>query len=264
MPGQQDDKKNIARLIFTLGVIAAAVLISRFLPRHWTANGWGNSAQASTHAGPNAKIANDNATFELKRSTSWHEMDDPSNDGWHTEVFSAAAKKQLNHLVELFLSSDRPDPKDIQLLAVPQVSCWPFHPDQLDTVFEDRSLQIKRAKSNMEAIRQRQPGPHTGYGGLARAMDQLVQPFLDSRHRHFEIKVIDVQLAENMVTTRQLFSISAHTDTGDSSNMRPGLYSGPGELWPLHRAWPGSGSKRSSRFKALIILNRCLWIARNR
>jgi len=210
----QQDTKNIVRWIFTVGVIAATVLISRLLPTYWTFNGWVNRAHASTNTGPNAKIANDNTTFELERSTSWHEMDDPSNDGWHTEVFSAAAKKQLNHLVELFLSPDRPDPQDIQLLAVPQVSCWPFHPDQLDTVFEDRSLQIKRAKSNMEAIRQRQPGPHTGYGGLARAMDQLVQPFLDARHRYFEIKVIDVQLAGNMVTTRQLFSISAHTDTG--------------------------------------------------
>ncbi len=96
---------------------------------------------------------------------------DPLKDGWESEAFSAAAKKQLSHLKELLTASKAITPDSLANLAVAGVTATPFRPDQLSVVFEDDRLRVLRtvapAASSVST---------TGREALAKNLNQLRFP----------------------------------------------------------------------------------------
>ena len=92
-------------------------------------------------------------------------LDDPSSDGWETEVFSAAAGKQLKHLCELL---DDPSPiteEKLLPIVTKQVTTESLRPEHLETVFQDALFKVQRLASPRSQLSQGEEVVPQGRGG---------------------------------------------------------------------------------------------------
>ena len=148
------------------------------------------------------------ARIPVKEGASWKEIDDPSKDGWDTEVYTGEAMKQLKELGGLLTSSDELDKASVGELIAPDFECGALRPDNLATVLDDQHLRVDRLSSEPEG------GTFQGAGGLVEAMRALTEPFPKAEDLSFEVKVFRVSVVPEGVSTRQYFSFSGRTDTG--------------------------------------------------
>jgi hypothetical protein len=115
------------------------------------------------------------ARIPVKEGASWKEIDDPSKDGWDTEVFTGKAMKQLKELGGLLTSSDELDEASVGELIVPGFECGALRPENLATVLDDQHLRVDRLSSEPEGA------TFQGAGGLVEAMRALTEPFAEGR-----------------------------------------------------------------------------------
>ena len=159
--------------------------------------------------------ADETPTLPTQHGPPWRDTDDPSRDGWDTEVFSSQALKVLDQLGALLIGSSGIQPEQLATLITEDFSCEPLVPASLQVVLSDSLLEIQRG-----GVReQEQDAPSTvgqkrGVSGLAQALGQLVQPFGGSQELRFKFKIFRLDPSENTVTTRQFFTLSGHTSTG--------------------------------------------------
>ncbi len=76
----------------------------------------------------------------VNQGRSWKQIDDPSKDGWDTEVFANQAKKQL-HVLGGMLSDH--DVKELPKLVTEGFTSEPLLPANLTTVIDDQYLKIE-------------------------------------------------------------------------------------------------------------------------
>ena len=70
---------------------------------------------------------------------------DPSNDGWFSESINDKVSAQLG-IVSRLCSMERPiHEDDIGTLADPKFKCRLLRPTELDSVYQDRSITVRRA-----------------------------------------------------------------------------------------------------------------------
>ena len=81
-------------------------------------------------------------TLPASLGLSWDAMDDPREDCWTTEAFSAEADRVLKQLSDLF--ANQPDPQQLQPLVADSFSCDPLLPKNLRTVYQDDALVVER------------------------------------------------------------------------------------------------------------------------
>ena len=176
------------------------------------------------------------ARVPVNQGRSWKEIDDPSKDGWDTEVLANQAKKQLEVLGGMLADLDRIDVKNVSKLVADDFACKPLRPNELTTVIDDAYLKIERAASAapLADLGESAPGEteiaglkHRGADGLAEAMRVAFAPFENVVDLHFKGKVFKVLKTPDGVLTRQYVSISGN---------KPGEAKTPGKI-ELHATW---------------------------
>lgn len=141
------------------------------------------------------------------------ETDDPTIDGWDSEVFAELANKQLKRIGELILDPSKIGQTDLETLAAPGFSSTNLLPRDLEKVFEDRAITVKFWLGSEETIQDNKP--HQGAEGLANVLADLVTPFERASDIRFEVKIFRVQKDENdETTTEQYFTLSGLRETG--------------------------------------------------
>jgi hypothetical protein len=155
-------------------------------------------------------------------SRPWQELDDPVRDGWDSEVFSAKADEQLKKLAKLLDRGERIDAAALSSLAADDFSCGPLRPENLVTVFRDRTLWVQRADNANESIPRGSARPYHKTEGLADALQALARPFQGASEPRTELKLYRVTPSSDAVTTRHYFAMSGRA--GDS-------------LMELHATW---------------------------
>ena len=170
-----------------------------------------SAAPLPAQPGPNQVMA----TLPVDFGRSWQEMDNPSNDGWDTELFSQKAKKQLEKLGELIAQRAQIDARaHAATLAAQDFSCGPLRPEKLRVVLRDEALRVERAEIDTDSIEQQLPGPYRGAQGLAEALRALSAPFRGASDVQFEFKLFRINLSDDSVTTRQYLALWGRTSTG--------------------------------------------------
>jgi len=203
-------KKSPPRLIAVLvvvgiGATAAALLVSR----------WFNQRSDGTDvASPEVIRTSVQLTIPRLNTKSWQQLDDPSQDGWQTEVFHRKANAVLKKLGKLLVHGGPVDRADVAPIAAETFSSGTLRPELVETVFRDQVLQVQRAKvenaSHATGAEDRFRGP----AGLAEALTSLAEPYRGAQNVDFKFKIFRVQPSADVITTRQYFSISGVTPEG--------------------------------------------------
>jgi len=147
------------------------------------------------------------------QAASWDEIDDPSKDGWDTEVFANEASKQLKSLGKLLARPDKIDDDSVGKLIIDDFTCEPLRPKNLETIRDDQLLKIGRLR-NAATDRNSNQLPLRGAGDLAEALRAVAEPLTGATGVRFKAKVFNVTATPGGITTRQYFSISGRTKSG--------------------------------------------------
>ncbi len=136
--------------------------------------------------------------------------DDPRAEGWQSEVFSAAAKRQLDRLSAWMESAGETD-FDPSTLAHAGFDAGPVRASGLETVFERGALRVRRPLSGgIESVSHGAAGP----AGLMRALAAVLEPLPAEARRRVSFKLFEVTPAENRVSTRVRWQAVGRTDSG--------------------------------------------------
>lgn len=155
-------------------------------------------------------------SIPVTQGKSWQEMDDPSADGWSTEVFHQRVKNQLKKLGQLLTHPDRIEVSTLEALVAHDFSCDSLVPADLTPVFEGQGIQVERARiaSSKSLSQQRESLPSAdiqGAGRMAEALRQAGAIWASATDARFEFKVYQVLPSPDYVTTVQHLSVSGQT-----------------------------------------------------
>ncbi|HJN65631.1 MAG TPA: VCBS repeat-containing protein [Pirellulales bacterium] len=140
-------------------------------------------------------------------------IDDPSQDGWDTELFNKTAGAQLKRLGNILKKPDAIAAKHIAAIASDNFTCSSLTPGSLKKIFADDVIEASRwAKphANDRKLEQTFHGPE----GLSRALGELMQPFANANYIRTKFKIFRVEPDANEVTTQQYAEIAGQLDDG--------------------------------------------------
>ena len=131
-------------------------------------------------------------------------QDDPSADGWDTEVLAAKAGKQLKALGKMFFEKGN---VDLSTLLAPGFTCEPLVPSGLKPVFEDDLVLVERHASTAPA-----PAREKDLANALAEIRELSQSGGPSP-QNVEFKVVGVSSgsAGSTFQTKVIFSLSFAT-----------------------------------------------------
>ena len=132
-------------------------------------------------------------------------QDDPSTDGWDTEVLAAKAGKQLKALGKMFFEKGN---ADLSTLLAPGFTCEPLVPSGLKPVFEDDLVLVERQTSATPA-----PDREKDLASALAEIRELSQGG-GRNHQDAGFKVVGVSSgsSDNTFQTEVIFSLSFTTD----------------------------------------------------
>ena len=127
------------------------------------------------------------------QKSKWEKIDDPSQDGWETEVLTTKVTDQFKALKKLLLSDKPIDSKSLNAIADAELAVRPLRPANLKTIFRDDSLHIQRAREDLES----DSIPATpGIDQLAKQLATIVSRFENRQKIRAKIKVFRVLPSE--------------------------------------------------------------------
>ena len=184
------------------GTLAAWMLVSRWLDQHIDPI---ETVSAIFSENPVQ------LTVPRLSSQSWQQLDDPSQDGWQTEVFNEKANTVLENLGKLLLQGGPKDPLEVAEIATETYSSGALWPRATETVFQDQVVQVQRARA--ENFSHPDNGFH-GPSGLCEALRALAESYRNAQNANFKFKIFRIQPSAEAIVTRQYFSISGVTPGG--------------------------------------------------
>ena len=256
-PVNSTQKTGGSRLFnFRLVIVIVAVGIALYGLRHFLVTGDVNGNQDG-RAVSTDDASGKEARVPVNQGRSWKEIDNPSKDGWDTEVLANQAKKQLKVLGSMLANLDGVDGKNVSKLVADDFACEPLRPAELITVIDDAYLKIERATSAAPLPDLVKPAAgeagmaglkHRGVDGLVEAMRAAFAPFKDVVDLHFKGKVFKVLKTTDGVLTRQYMSLSGN---------KPGDAKSPGKIeqhatWDIGWALGEDGAKPSMRWIRVV------------
>ena len=141
----------------------------------------------------------------------WQQFDDPSRDGWSSEVFANAASKRLKQLGEWIQSPETITAKELDTLALSQFHCKPLLPATRKIVFDSPYLQVERSSAETEEGMQK---AFEGPAGLGDAIRQLASRFTDTSDVRTKFKIFKVLPQGDTMLTEQYVELSGKLAEG--------------------------------------------------
>ena len=136
--------------------------------------------------------------------------DDPSQDGWQTEVFQNAASSQLLLIKDFLRQPSSSSAAKLGGIVTADFSCASLRPPDLREVWGDGAILVSRPAGPSA-----DPGnrlPHRGAEGLIASLRQLAP--LGATEVRIELKITHVELAAGRASTRQIYSFAGRTASG--------------------------------------------------
>ena len=181
----------------------------------------------------------DSGVLPIDLGMSFDEIDDPSNDGWQTEAFSAKAQKQVKVIGEMIAGRVPIEVDNLAPLVMDDFSCSPLIPPQRQTVFEDRSVKIERP-APVALGDSNEHDAHRGASGLATALRELAAPFREATGVRYKFKLFRITPQDDLIATTLFVAISGQTARGILEQ---------NATWSIH--WIGSHDKATPRMARL-------------
>ena len=139
-----------------------------------------------------------------------HELqDDPSADGWTTEIDSDRATKQLKIIRSWLIRPDLIDESKARRLVSEEFVCAQLRPSHLERVFDKSPIYVDRSTS-IETTEL----TYRGHAGFVDAVSNLIKPFRESRLQDANFKIFSISNADNSFLTRQYVTLIGETDEG--------------------------------------------------
>ncbi|MEE2780710.1 MAG: VCBS repeat-containing protein [Planctomycetota bacterium] len=136
--------------------------------------------------------------------------DDPSRDGWQTEVFANTAKHQLEALLKLIqVPSEQVAEKADQLISV-DFEGAEVMPASLDTIFSDERFAVQAPGTSVSD----RPAGTVDRSQFVESLKRLGKLFEHSDDLRIEVKVVGVVLDGPRATTKQKIALNARTSRG--------------------------------------------------
>ncbi|MBI86362.1 MAG: hypothetical protein CMJ81_24455 [Planctomycetaceae bacterium] len=133
---------------------------------------------------------------------------DPTEDGWETEAFHDAAKKQLKKLSQFLASPEGFNTDKLSEIVAPGFVCGSLRPQSLDESFQDETITIQRGRTAGDALEFR------GSPGLISALREMAKPLTTKRDVWVRFKQFQVRVQEDVVTTTAYYEAGANHDAG--------------------------------------------------
>lgn len=139
----------------------------------------------------------------------WKKIDDPSADGWSTEVFNGAAGKVLKKISAIIRAPQKINETTFASLVADDFRCTALQPAALTEVFTDSATRVERGGAT-----ESQEFRFTGSAGLADAVRELMAGFEGATDIHSKFKLFRIVREDGSLVTSQYVSISGHTKSG--------------------------------------------------
>ncbi|REJ68689.1 MAG: VCBS repeat-containing protein [Planctomycetota bacterium] len=165
------------------------------------------SAVASVGDSPEAATAEPLPLIPLTGLKTWEEMDNPTSDGWYSEVLAEEAGQQLKRLAKL-LAGDKPiTTSQLELLLTEDVEAQALLPANLDVVRQGPTYRVERARPrSSDAMPSAEP--HKGIAAFADALADFSNRFSTAGSRQAKFKIFRVTQLDAGFTTRQLLTVT--------------------------------------------------------
>ncbi len=150
----------------------------------------------------------DEGTLPATMGDSWSDLDDPSRDGWDTEVASQRADKVLKKLAETIASGATA--AKVSPLLSKTFACSPLAQANQAASYDDHIFVVRRGSELADS----EAKTHRGADGLVDALSELSVPLDGSTHVECHLKTIGVKRAGDQFVTRQLVTIAGRTTAG--------------------------------------------------
>ena len=137
-------------------------------------------------------------------------IDDPSQDGWGTEVLGSRADKQLKHLAGWMLGTEPMDAAHAAAVATEGFQATRLADVEHDEVFDDGVVHVLRATLPAEPVYVEGDGPQA----LLDAMAHLLEPFAGTTDRDVKFKTYNVIPGEDGYSTRHYVALFGKSETG--------------------------------------------------
>ena len=141
----------------------------------------------------------------------WQQFDDPSRDGWSSEVFAEAASKKLERLGKWIENPQTIALEGLEEIALPQFRCKPLLPATKKIVFDSPYLQVERSSAETEESKQR---AFEGPTGLGDAIRQLASRFAGATDIRTKFKIFKVLPQGDTMLTEQYVELSGKLSEG--------------------------------------------------
>ncbi len=149
------------------------------------------------------------------RLREWEEIDDPSADGWESEVLASQVQARLEHLGQFFLRAEPATSEELAPLLAEDFSGTAFVP-AVEVAFQDAGVRVERAVPTAASRKV----PAVDAGGFAAAVNAVGRDFRQTGKGAVKFKIVEVGMddvrpdgAMNF-KTHQVVSISGHTAKG--------------------------------------------------
>lgn len=203
-----------------------------------TSDQGGKAGAASQKSASNREAFADVEDLRIQRQ--WQTLDDPTQDGWSSEVFSSQAAKQLKKLGSLLESPQDLSAKTLAKIATDNVSSDTLVPAQLESTHKDDDFHVQRPRQPESA--DDTPVRHNGLDGLTQVMQEVAGPFKSAEGVRTKFKVYSVQTSDNDATTKQHLEISGRF--GDSVLEQHAT-------WEAHWVLPADGAPQIDQIRLI-------------
>ena len=141
----------------------------------------------------------------------WQQFDNPSRDGWSSEVFAEAASKSLQQLGKWIDDPQHISASDLEKMALSSFQCEPLLPVMLMVVLDTPHLVVERfnAQTPTHSV-----VPFSGPTGLGEAIRQLAAPFQNATDVRTKFKIFKVLPQGDTILTEQYVELTGQLPRG--------------------------------------------------
>ena len=207
-PGMSYRLRLIA-LAVVVGAGAAAIWYLRSYPPSTASSPTASNKRERVIRGREAADSGSLSTSRLKERWARQQQSlDPRLDGWDSEAISEVVDFQLKQVGKLLGYPATLDPAKLEMLCDADFSCEPLRPQDLQEVYRDDSILVRRSAKAGEDV------AFHSRAGLAEALGQLSEPVAAGTDVRSKFKTIRVQLTDQGADTSAYFQLSGIAPEG--------------------------------------------------
>ena len=156
---------------------------------------------------PEVTIEERKEVLPIKQDLTWKQMDDPSMDGWHSEVRAEQVKKTLTKLLNILISKENSfDATAVAALCTDSFAGNDLIPNELEDVVAGQNLKIQRWNSGNAATSVQ------GHRGLTTMLENASSLWSHADDKRFNVKVVRSLENDQNHETRQLIELNGVVD----------------------------------------------------